>query len=154
MRPLHEPLHEDASCGLRKAIEAVGERWAFMILRASYNGLSHFEEFQASLGIARNILASRLARLVDQGILSRHAVDSDRRKIDYRLTAKGRDLIIAMVALRQWGERWSLDVPPDPVLCDRRDRRPIQRILALSHDGRALAWEDMEWRRADEMQSG
>ena len=67
-------LREDLSnidCGLPAALEATGERWSFLILRAAFNGLHHFEEFQSTLGIARNILANRLGRLVDHGILAR-----------------------------------------------------------------------------------
>ncbi|RZM30937.1 MAG: transcriptional regulator, partial [Sphingomonas sp.] len=57
----------------------MGERWSFLILRASFNGLHHFEEFQSELGIARNILANRLARLVEHGILERQPIPEDRR---------------------------------------------------------------------------
>ena len=52
-------------CSIAAALEAVGERWSFLILRAAFNGLHHFEEFQTTLGIARNILSNRLARLVE-----------------------------------------------------------------------------------------
>ena len=81
----------------------MGERWSFMILRASFNGLKHFEEFLSELGIARNILSNRLAKLVEHGILKREPCADDRRKIEYRLTEKGFDLLPAMLALRQWG---------------------------------------------------
>ena len=87
---LREPLREQmVNCSLPAALEAMGERWSFMILRAAFNGLHHFEEFQSELGIARNILANRLGRLVEHGILTRTAVAADRRKIQYELTEKG-----------------------------------------------------------------
>ena len=60
MGKLREKLDE---CSLPAALDAVGERWSFLILRAAFNGLHHFEEFQSELGIARNILANRLNRL-------------------------------------------------------------------------------------------
>ena len=100
---LKENLRELADCALPAALEAMGERWSFLILRAAFNGLHHFEEFQSTLGIARNILAYRLGRLVDHGILSREAMADDRRKVEYRLTQKGAELLPAMLALRQWG---------------------------------------------------
>src|SRR3954469_6594446 len=103
-------------CGISAALEVVGERWSFLILRGSFNGLHHFEEFQSELGIARNILANRLARLVDKGILVRRPCPEDRRKIEYRLTDKGYALLPTMIALRQWGERWETCVPASPVL--------------------------------------
>ena len=86
MEKLREQLDE---CSLPAALEAVGERWSFLILRASFNGLHHFEEFQSALGIARNILANRLAKLVHYGILQRVPMPDDRRKVEYTLTDKG-----------------------------------------------------------------
>src|SRR5690242_9348617 len=67
-------------CPLPQVIELIGEKWAFLILRGALNGLQHFEEFQAGLGIARNILSNRLARMVDGGILERRQDPDDRRK--------------------------------------------------------------------------
>ena len=100
MGDLREPLRELIECGLPQALEVMGERWSFMILRASFNGLKHFEEFLSELGIARNILSNRLAKLVEHGILKREPCADDRRKIEYRLTEKGFDLLPAMLALR------------------------------------------------------
>ena len=110
-----------------------------MILRAGFNGLHHFEEFLNTLGIARNILSNRLARLVEHGIMKREALPEDRRKIEYRLTEKGLDLLPAMLALRQWGEKYGDGVPSNPVLCDHRDGQPIAPIGIHAHDGRRLA---------------
>ena len=123
----------------------MGERWSFLILRASFNGLHHFEEFQSELGIARNILANRLARLVEHGIMRREPLPQDRRKIQYALTDKGAALLPTMVALRQWGERWETCVPAFPVLVDARDRRPIEQVAVIAHDGRVLEKKDLIW---------
>jgi len=143
---LREPLRELArECSLPAALEAMGERWSFLILRGLFNGLHHFEEFQSELGIARNILANRLARLVEHGILARQPCPDDRRKIEYRLTDKGYALLPTMVALRQWGERWETGVPATPILVDARDRRPIRPVTVQSHDGRALGKGDLLW---------
>lgn len=143
---LREPLRQLANqCSLPAALEAMGERWSFLILRASFNGLYHFEEFQSELGIARNILANRLARLVDHGILARQTCDDDRRKVEYRLTDKGFALLPTMVALRQWGERWETGEPATPVLVDARDRRRIAPVQVMSHDGRPLTKHDLLW---------
>jgi len=143
---LREPLRQLAeNCSLPAALEAMGERWSFLILRGSFNGLCHFEEFQSELGIARNILAARLARLVEHGILARQACDDDRRKVEYRLTEKGQALLPTMVALRQWGERWETGVAATPILVDARDRRRVAPVQVMSHDGRALAKQDLLW---------
>jgi DNA-binding HxlR family transcriptional regulator len=143
---LREPLREQlVNCGLPAALEVMGERWSFMILRAAFNGLHHFEEFQSELGIARNILANRLGRLVEHGILTRDAMIKDRRKIQYQLTEKGAALLPAMLALRQWGERWETGFRASPVLVDARDRRPIGPIEVRSWDGRVLTRRDLMW---------
>jgi DNA-binding HxlR family transcriptional regulator len=142
MAKLRERL---SGCSLPAALEAMGERWSFLILRASFNGLHHFEEFQSELGIARNILANRLARLVDHGILARQPMPEDRRKIVYGLTEKGYALLPTMIALRQWGERWETRVPAFPTLVDVRDRRPLLPVSVQAHDGRILGKQDLIW---------
>ena len=139
MGEVRESVRELIDCGLPQALEVMGERWSFMILRASFNGLKHFEEFLSELGIARNILSNRLAKLVEHGILRREPCADDRRKIEYRLTEKGFDLLPAMIALRQWGQKYGSEfVTEDPVLVDDRDRLPIGPGAMLSHDGRIL----------------
>jgi len=134
-----------AECGISAALEVVGERWSFLILRGAFNGLRHFEEFQSTLGIARNILSSRLAKLVEHDILERQPDPADRRKIVYRLTPKGQALLPVLVALRQWGDRWVCGVPSNPVLVDRVHRQPIQPVSVRAADGRVLTVGDMEW---------
>ncbi|GAA0735732.1 winged helix-turn-helix transcriptional regulator [Sphingomonas japonica] len=149
---LRESLRElAATCSLPAALEAMGERWSFMILRAAFNGLHHFEEFQSELGIARNILSNRLGRLVDHGILERRPLPEDRRKIEYRLTDKGFALLPTMVALRQWGERWETGMPASPVLVDARDRKPISDVAVRAHDGRVLTKGDLVWALAEDV---
>lgn len=142
---LREPLRDLAECSLPAALEAMGERWSFLILRGSFNGLHHFEEFQSELGIARNILANRLSRLVEHGILKRDAMSEDRRKIEYRLTDKGEALLPTMLALRQWGERWETGYTASPVLVDKRDMRPIAPIEVRAWDGRTLTKSQLLW---------
>ena len=143
--------HLALQCSLPAALEAMGERWSFLILRAAFNGLQHFQEMQASLGIARNILANRLARLVAAGILERQACPGDRRKVEYRLTDKGAALLPTMIALRQWGERWETGCPSNPVLVDTRDGAPVRPIRVYAHDGRPLEWEDLCFRDRAEL---
>ena len=134
-----------ADCPLPAALEAMGERWSFLILRGAFNGLQHFEEFQSHLGIARNILSNRLQRMVEHGILGREPDPSDRRKVAYRLTAKGRELFPVLIALRQWAERWIAEMPSNPVLVDTRTRRPVAPVQVHAADGRPLAMNELEW---------
>ncbi len=142
------PEHRDAvfgECAIPCALEVVGERWSFLILRAAFNGLAHFEEFQSTLGIARNILSNRLGRMVEHGILLREPEVTDRRKVTYKLTDKGRALLPVLIALRQWGERWVAGVPSSPVLVDRASRQPVAEIAVRSQDGRVLGISELEW---------
>ena len=105
----------------------------------------------APLWIARNILSNRLSRLVDHGILKREHCADDRRRIEYRLTDKGHDLLPAMLALRQWGEKWELGTPSNPVLCDERDGRPIALIGIHAADGRVLGPGELSWRERSDV---
>jgi DNA-binding HxlR family transcriptional regulator len=154
MTSLREKLNDldQGHCALPMALEAMGERWSFMILRAAFNGVQHFEEFQQELSIARNILSNRLTRLVAHGIMKREVMEEDRRKVQYRLTEKGIDLLPAMVALRQWGEKWGAGVPSTPVLVDIRDEQPIGLVSILAHDGRVLGPHELVWKHLSELQ--
>ena len=131
-------------CPLPSAVELIGEKWAFLILRGALNGLEHFEQFQAALGIARNILSNRLAKLVKGEILERHPDPADRRKVVYSLSLKGEALLPVVLALRQWGEDWGHGCQ-DIFLADKRDGRPVKRICVQAHDGRELKLGDMMW---------
>jgi DNA-binding HxlR family transcriptional regulator len=147
----HKAPPEMLECGLPAALEVMGERWSFMILRAAFNGLSHFEDFLTELGIARNILSNRLAKLVEHGIMVRTPQAEDRRRIEYSLTEKGLDLLPALLALRQWGEKYGEGVHSNPVLVDAQDRLPIAPIVVHAHDGRPLTVHELRWQHRDRL---
>jgi DNA-binding HxlR family transcriptional regulator len=151
MGELKENLSD--SCSLGAVLDVIGERWCFMILRASFNGVRHFEDFLLQIGIARNILANRLTRMVEGGIMARTPCADDKRKIEYRLTEKGSDLLPTMLAMRQWGEKWETGIASNPVLADNRDRRPIGKISIRSHDDRVLTMDDLCWIDQSELAS-
>jgi DNA-binding HxlR family transcriptional regulator len=132
------------TCPIPAAVELIGEKWAFLILRGAFNGLRHFEEFQAGLGIARNILSDRLSKMVAGGILERSADPADKRRVIYSLTAKGEGLLPVVLALRQWGEQWGYG-KMDIVLADRRDLRPVRKMCVQAHDGRELKLGELTW---------
>ena len=138
------------TCPIPAAVELIGEKWAFLILRGAFNGLEHFEEFQAGLGIARNILSDRLSKLVGGGILQRSADPSDKRKVIYSLTEKGESLLPVMLSIRQWGEDWGLG-EMQIVLADLRNRRPIRRIRVFAEDGREVKLGDLTWLSREEL---
>ena len=131
-------------CPLPAAVELIGEKWAFLILRGAFNDLQHFEEFQAGLGIARNILSDRLAKMVAGGILQRTPDPSDRRKVIYSLTPKGEALMPVVLALRQWGEEWGSG-PADIVLVDKNTGLPVRKICVQSEEGQVMKNGDLIW---------
>lgn len=133
------------ACPIPEAVAIIGERWTCLILRASMLGLRHFEEYQACLGIARNILSDRLSRLVAADILARTPDPGDGRKVIYALTERGAALLPVMAALRQWAVDAGLGRPGQPTLADRRDGQPVARINICAQDGRPLALEDLMW---------
>ncbi len=101
-------------CSLAKSLEVIGERWSLLIVRDVMAGNRRFSGIQSSLGIARNVLASRLERLVDEDILERRAYQESPPRHEYFLTEKGLDLWPALLALMHWGDRHSAgpDGPP------------------------------------------
>lgn len=104
MEPDAEREWTDPTCPVARTVDLVGDRWSLLIVRDAMDGAASFTEFRQRLGIARNILADRLRRLVDNGILATSTTPGGKRHI-YELTAAGKDLFTTIVALRQWGER-------------------------------------------------
>src|SRR5262245_60907047 len=104
--------YEGQDCSIARALELVGERWTLLIVRDALLGLRRFDEFQQSLGVARNVLTDRLTRLVAEGILERTAYSERPPRFEYRLTEKGRELAVPVLALMQWGDRHLSPEPP------------------------------------------
>ncbi|HEU5109583.1 MAG TPA: helix-turn-helix domain-containing protein [Micromonosporaceae bacterium] len=97
--------YDDQVCSVARTLEVLGERWTLLIVRDALLGLTRFDEFQRSLGVARNVLAERLKRLVEAGVLERVEYQRRPSRFEYRLTPKGRELGVAVVALMHWGDR-------------------------------------------------
>ena len=107
------------TCTGTKALELLGERWTFLILRESFVGVRRFTELQRNLGIARNILAARLRTLVDEGLLERRRYQVEPDRYDYVLTERGRALYPAIEAIVRWGGEHLADEPCDCPECAR-----------------------------------
>jgi DNA-binding HxlR family transcriptional regulator len=103
----------DMHCSVAQCLEVVGEWWSMLILRDVFMGVTRFDDFQARLGISRNILNQRLNHLVETGVLEKVRYSDHPPRHDYRLTDKGRDLWPVLTAMRQWGDRYAApDGPP------------------------------------------
>jgi DNA-binding HxlR family transcriptional regulator len=97
--------YPDQNCSIARSLEVVGERWTLLILRDAVLGLTRFEEFQASLGIASNVLTSRLKRLCEENVLERVPDPERPGRPRYVLTGKGAELGPALIVLMKWGDR-------------------------------------------------
>lgn len=97
--------YDDQTCSIARALEVVGERWTFLIVRETLLGTNRFDGFLARLGIARNVLTDRLNRMVANGILERVAYQHRPLRHEYHLTARGRDLVPIIITLMEWGDR-------------------------------------------------
>jgi DNA-binding HxlR family transcriptional regulator len=105
--------YENQQCSIARTLEIVGERWTLLVLRDAFLGVRRFDDFQRDLGVARNVLADRLARLVTEGILERRRYQERPERFEYRLTDKGRDLWPVLFALANWGDEHAApDGPP------------------------------------------
>jgi DNA-binding HxlR family transcriptional regulator len=134
--------YEGQNCSVARTLEIVGERWTLLIIRDAFLGLSRFEQFQEKLGIARNVLADRLNRLVEEGILERVRYSERPERFEYRLTPKGRELQLVMAGLRQWGDKYLSEQPPR-VMQRKSDKRPV--IAAFVPEGtEVLRLEELE----------
>jgi DNA-binding HxlR family transcriptional regulator len=87
-------------------MDLLGDWWTPLVLREAFYGIRRFDEFHQGLGIARNTLADRLRRLVDEGLLEKVPYQSDPVRHDYVLTEKGRDFFGVLAAMARWGDRW------------------------------------------------
>src|SRR3954449_838135 len=101
-------------CSVARTLEIVGERWTLLIVRDAFLGVRRFDDFQRSLGVARNVLQGRLERLVESGILERRRYQERPERYEYRLTEMGIDLWPVVLSLLHWGDKHlsSGDGPP------------------------------------------
>ena len=97
--------YPDQVCSIARSLEVIGERWTLLILRDALVGLTRFEEFQAKLGIASNVLTNRLKRLCDEELFERVPDPERPGRPKYVLTDKGRELGPALIVLMKWGDR-------------------------------------------------
>jgi len=125
-------------------LNCLGEGWSMLIIREAFFGIRRFEEFQGHLGIARNILTSRLKRLCENGILERVPIKEGAKRHEYILSTKGKELMPLLITLTQWGDKWIYGKGHEPVVFrDRENGKPIRPIQVMSEDGRALRPREM-----------
>jgi DNA-binding HxlR family transcriptional regulator len=113
LKGMERKSFSDMHCSVAQCLEVVGEWWTLLIVRDAFLGVTRFDEFQQRLGISRNVLNQRLARLAEVGVLTRVPYSEHPPRFDYRLTDSGRDLWPVITAMRQWGDKHAApDGPP------------------------------------------
>jgi DNA-binding HxlR family transcriptional regulator len=115
--------YDAATCTVGAALSIVGEKWTFLVLREAFTGIRRFEDMQRRTGAPRQVLSSRLSRLVAEGILRRspYQEPGQRPRSEYRLTQKGLDLYPVIAALLGWGDKYAAPAGGPPVLLTHRD---------------------------------
>jgi|SRR5580704_4899753 len=125
--------YDSANCTIGAAVGIIGERPTFLLLREAFSGVRRFDDMQRRTGMPRQVLSDRLARLVTEGLLRKvpYQESGQRRRDEYRLTAKGLDLYPVLVALMQWGDRYAAGPAGPQVLLRHRDcGEPVQLQLS------------------------
>ena len=135
---------DQMNCGIAQALEALGDWWTLLIVRDAFFGARRFGDFEASLGIAKNILADRLQRLVEHEIFCRVDVGESGPHFEYRLTEKGEALLPVLSALRDWSDEWVFGPGREPVIVkDRRTNRRVAKLRVTDAEGRVLTRHDL-----------
>lgn len=138
------------NCSLAQALDVIGERWTLLILRDVFLGIRRFDQIQADLGIARNILTERLSRLVEEGILQKQHTQGAR--FEYVLTDKGRDLRTVMLSITHWGDKHHANPKGDRLtFVEVSTGEPIAPMAVRARDGRILGPDDVKAKRGPGM---
>ncbi|MCX5399086.1 helix-turn-helix domain-containing protein [Streptomyces sp. NBC_00102] len=134
---------DDSDCPVARSVDAIGDWWSLLIVRDAFDGSRRFGEFQRSLGVAKNILTSRLRALVAGGVFESVPASDGSAYREYVLTSKGRALFPVIVALRQWGEQ-NFFAPGEPhsQMVDREQGRRLRALEVRAADGRSLDPDD------------
>jgi DNA-binding HxlR family transcriptional regulator len=125
-------LERPDTCSIGRAMEILGERWTFLILRESFYGVRRFSDMQRNLGIARNILSSRLQSLVRAGILERRRYQAEPERYEYKLTDTGLALYPAIITIMRWGDEHLVDEGP-PVVLRHTCGAEAEAVLVCAH---------------------
>lgn len=131
-------------CPVARSVERVGDEWSVLILRDALYGLTRFDQFQKSLGIAPNILTRRLNTLVETGMLEREQYSEHPPRYEYRLTEAGRDFRTVVLAMVAWGNRHFAQEGPSMLIVDTKTGEAADPVLVDKKSGRPLTFPDFQ----------
>lgn len=135
-------LGGDERCPIARGLDVLGEKWTLMVVRDALLGSTRFSQFQSSLGVPREVLAARLASLVEGGVLERSSYkpEGGRAREEYRLTAAGRDLSVVLLALGGWADRHRpSERPSDLTFVDTDHGEPVEAAVVAAGSDRVVA---------------
>lgn len=134
-------------CSIARTMDLVGDWWTPLVLRESFYGIRRFDDFQRTLGLARNTLTERLNRLVAEGLLEKQAYQDKPARYEYVLTGKGRDFFAVLMAMTRWGDKWlsGADGPPVAMRHDACGHEAHAEVVC-SECGEPLASQDVTMR--------
>lgn len=151
---LRRKSFETAVCPVARSLDVIGDWWSLLIIRDALNGVRRFSEFQRNLGLAKNILTTRLKTMVAQGIMEVAPASDGSAYQEYVLTEKGQRLLPVLVALGQWGSDFLFESgEPRSVSVDAKHGRPLSRLEVRSEDGRPLDFQEIVVERTRETAS-
>ncbi len=136
----------ESLCSVVRSLDLLGDRWTLLLIREVVFGTRRFDDFAAHLGIARNVLSTRLAKLVEAGILMQEPLQAEGRRQGYHLTEMGEDLLPVLMALMQWGDRWLQTPDTVPVrVVERATGKALPPVSVRNAAGKLLALADLDW---------
>lgn len=113
--------YDSQVCSISRSLEVIGERWTVLVIRSILFGHTRFDDLQADLDVTRSVLAARLRRLEEEGVVERVAYQTRPERFDYLLTAKGLELWPVLDGLRAWGDKHYPEPGGPPWLIEHRD---------------------------------
>src|SRR5208337_80055 len=128
----------DMQCPIARGLEHVGEWWSILIMRDALNGMTRFDQFQKSLGIAPNMLTRRLNALVEAGLLERRHYQQRPPRHEYVLTDRGRDFRTVVASLLAWGNRHFTPEGKSVVIVDAETGLEAEPLLIDAISGRPI----------------
>lgn len=139
---MHPKKTFGVDCPVARSLEQFGEWWSILILRDAFQGLTRFDEFQTSLGIAPNILTRRLAHLTGAGLLERRLYNARPPRHEYVLTEKGRDLFPVVMAIFAWGNKHLMPKGESVLIASRKTARRLDPVLVDAESKAPITYPD------------
>jgi DNA-binding HxlR family transcriptional regulator len=138
----------ETPCSIARTLEVLGERWTFLVVREALSGKTRFADLRAALGVAPDVLTNRLNTLVTAGVLERRPYQEEGRRTrhEYHMTPAGKELLVVLGALQQWGDAHR-PYPPGPTVVRRSvDDRPLH-VAFVDDEGHEVSLDQVRFVR-------